>query len=488
MKAIFPVLDENRSRPYYLQLYDYIRNAISAGEIMEGEKLPSLRTLAKSTGLSITTVKQAYDQLLVEGYVHSKAQSGYYAGKVFPLSEETVPSEKSIFSSEMFSVENELSVDTGNFKYDPSCFDFNKWKKCMNKILTEYPSVLFFESDPQGEAVLRAQIAKYLYLSRGVLCSPAQIIIGAGTQQITNQLATILQRLGIEHVALETPGYVPVKNIFRDRGFAITPVGVAEEGLIIEKLPTNIRTAAYVSPSNHILTGEVMPVGRRYELLSWAAGNNSYIIEDDYDSELRYFGKPVPALKSLERSDRVIYLGSFSSTLFAAVKISYMVLPSEIAQLFSSMAKDYTQTCSKLEQLTLAMFMETGNYQTHIKKLRKLYAQKLAAVTDTFARRASRCIRVRNTSSGISVILQIIGSEGDASQGAFPEAYGNIAKDISHALKKEADALGLPVVVLGKNLLVFYYNHIPLSEISSSLESLMDSWEEIVTSSSFSTS
>ena len=328
----------------------------------------------------------------------------------------------------------------------------------MNKILTEYPSALFFEGDPQGEAVLRREIARYLYISRGVSCSPDQIIIGAGTQQITNHLATILRRLGIEHVALEDPGYMPVRNIFRDRGFAITDVPVSENGLVIERLPANIRTAAYVSPSNNFFTGSVMPVGRRYELLRWADANDSYIIEDDYDSELRYFGKPVPALKSLENSDRVIYLGSFSSTLFAAVKISYMVLPAEMAELFSAMAGDYSQTCSKLEQLTLALFMETGNYRTHIKKLRKLYSQKLDAVTAAFDELASDFIEVRNTSSGMNIVLRI---DSDKS---------------SEALKKEAESLGLPLSILKDKMFIFNYSQLPPAEIPDLLKSLVALW------------
>ena len=139
----------------------------------------------------------------------------------------------------------------------------------MNKVINEFPQTLFFESDPQGEPGLRNEIAKYLYMSRGVTCSPEQIIIGAGTQQITNHLATILRKLPIEHVSLENPGYTPVRNIFRDRGFAITSVDVAGDGLVIEKLPANIRTTVYTSPSNHVFTGSVMPIGRRYELINW---------------------------------------------------------------------------------------------------------------------------------------------------------------------------------------------------------------------------
>ena len=462
MKAILPVLDESRKKPYYLQIYDYIKDAILRGDIMEDEKLPSLRSLSKSTDLSITTIEQCYNQLLVEGYIYSKAQSGYYVSRVFSHSKKTVPEKKEILSMQVPSPESTLYFTPSAYKYDPDCFDFNKWKKCMNRVINEYPSALFFESDPQGEAMLRTEIAKYLYVSRGVSCSPQQIIIGAGTQQITNHLATILRKMGIEHVALEHPGYMPVRNIFRDRGFAITPVDVASDGLILEKLPTNIRTAAYVSPSNHAFTGAVMPIGRRYELINWAMENDSYIIEDDYDSELRYFGRPIPALKSLENNDHVIYLGSFSSTLFAAVKISYMVLPEEMAQLFSSMARDYSQTCSKLEQLTLAIFMETGNYQTHIKKLRKLYSQKLDAVTDVFATKAHNFIEVRNTSSGINIILKV-----------------HSPKSID-TLKKEAEDLGLPLVALENDMLMFYYNQIPLAEIPQLLEDLTDTWRAAI--------
>lgn len=459
MKAILPVLDESRKRAYYLQLYDYIKDGILNGEIMEDEKLPSLRNLSRSTGLSITTIEQAYNQLLVEGYIYSKAQSGYYVSQVFPHAQKTVPSKTGFFMPQVSPIANTIAESTSSFRYDPECFDFNKWKKCMNKMITDFPSTLFFESDPQGELVLRAEICRYLYRSRGVFCTPDQIIIGAGTQQITNHLATMLRKLSIEHVALENPGYLPVRSIFRDRGFAITSIDVASDGLMIEKLPTNIRSAVYASPSNHMFTGAVMPIGRRYELLNWAKENDSYIIEDDYDSELRYFGKPIPALKSLQDSQRVIYLGSFSSTLFAAVKISYMVLPPEMAQLFSDMAGDYSQTCSKLEQLTLALFMENGYYQTHIKKLRKLYAQKLNAVVDLLGQQPDDFIQVQNTASGINVILKIHSAKAPA------------------ALKKDAEDLGIPLTILSEpNLFLLYYNQIPLQEIPAALTALVTAW------------
>ena len=185
------------------------------------------------------------------------------------------------------------------YKQDPSCFDFVKWKKCMARVLTDYSRLLLFESDPQGEPALQFEISKYVYHSRGVIANPDQIVICAGTQQLTTHLCRIMRRMNIGHVSTEDPGYLPVQNIFRDHGFSITRVAVEKDGIRIEKLPTNIPSAVYVSPSNQFPTGSVMPVGKRYQLLEWALENDSYILEDDYDSELRYFGKPVPALLGL---------------------------------------------------------------------------------------------------------------------------------------------------------------------------------------------
>ena len=459
MKAVLPVLDESRNRPYYIQLYDYLREAILRGEIAEDERLPSLRSLARSTGLSITTVEKAYNQLLVEGYIRSRAQSGYYAVRVASGDTSSVPSETAGFPSELYTGENTGLAQAQKWRWDPECFDFNKWKKCMNRVLNEYSSTLFFEGSPQGEPALRSEIARYLYRSRGVSCLPEQIFIAAGTQQITNYLATILKDLQVEHVALEDPGYAPVRSTFRDRGFAITPVEVSSDGLVLEKLPVNIRAAAYVSPSNHSFTGSVMPAGRRYELLRWANANDSYIIEDDYDSELRYFGRPIPALRSLTDDGRVIYLGSFSSTLFAAVKISYMVLPPQIAGDFTEALRGYSQTCSKLEQLTLAIFMQTGWYQTHIRKLRKLYSQKLTRLSEAFRREGAGFVSLRSTSSGISVLLTV-------RSGKEPEQ-----------LKKDADDLGIPISGSSEpGLLILYYNQIPLEEISGVISDLCRRW------------
>ena len=452
MKAIIPNIDNNSSTPYYLQLYSYLKEAILSGGIQADEKLPSLRLLSKNLKLSMTTVGLAYDQLSVEGYIYSRPQAGYYACNI----------RKSSSSSARNAIpplEVTMTQNVPEEYYDMDCFAFSKWKKCMNKVLTDYAPQLFFESDPQGEAALRSEIAKYLYLSRGVICQPDQIVIGAGIQQITSQLATLLTKMSIDLVAVEEPGFLPVNNIFRDRGFALNPVEVGPDGIAIEKLPSNIRSAVYVNPSNQVPSGAVMPVGRRYQLLEWAAANNSVIIEDDYDSELRYFGKPIPALQGLDSNETVVYLGSFSATLFSSIKISYMVLPLHMAEVFRSIRGDYTQTCSKTEQLTLALFMESGYYQTHIKKIRNLYSQKLQTVTKCLA---TEFTKPRDTYSGLNVILEV-DSEKSTS-----------------LLAEEAKHVGINAVPVNTNnddkTMILYYNQIPLADIPGAINDLLEKW------------
>lgn len=459
MKQIMPLFTGNHSVPLYLQLYNYIKDNILDGSIRSGEKLPSLRALSKSIEISITTVGLAYDQLLVEGYIFSKPGSGYFINEI--ASGMGTP-----LARESYSREKELTEDNPYY-YDPATFDFAKWKKCTNQVLTEYAYLLFHEGDSQGELALRNEISKYVYQSRGVICTPDQIVIGAGTQQITGQLSNILSFMNIKNIILEDPCYLPVKNIFRDRGFIISQIPVGKEGISLSHLPINLSSAVYVSPSNQFPTGAIIPVGKRYELLSWAQKNKSIIIEDDYDSELRYFGRPIPALQGLDTNQRVVYLGSFSSTLFASVKLSYMILPEFMADIFQRLKKDYSQTCSKMEQLTLSLFMEKGQYQTGIKKLRALCAQKLNLTTSVLTKKGAGFINLSNTSSGVNIIINI-----------------NSTKP-SNQLCKEGGSLGIQLSEMSSytdipnevSSLILYFNQIPLDKISSALEELIELWQ-----------
>ncbi|WP_206460272.1 MocR-like pyridoxine biosynthesis transcription factor PdxR [Anaerovorax sp. IOR16] len=472
MQLIAPNFDYEDTTPLYLQLYLYLRNAILTGGILPGEKLLSLRSMSKQLGVSVTTIDLAYNQLLTEGYIISKPQSGYYVC--------SIPSEPGKNRNTKHLIPKDCETAFGSLSYldntalegtyyDSATFDFIKWKKCTNKILTDYSNFLLLEGDPRGEAPLRYEISKYIYQARGVRCTPEQIVIGAGTQQLTGLLCIILNRLGIEYVAFEEPGYVPIQDIFQTRGFKMSLVPVLKDGIQIEKLPANIKSVAYVSPSNQFPTGSIMPIGRRYALLDWASQNNSIIIEDDYNSELRYFGKAVPSLQGLDEEGRVIYLGSFSSTLFPSIKISYMVLPEPMLKLFEEVLGGYNQTCSKTEQMTLALYMEKGLYQTNIKKLRNLYSQKIQIATQSLKKYLKNQVKVLSNTSGLHMLLEV------------PlKSNQTIETLCAKAIKKR-----LPMTPVSANqiekqnrkenaLLIFYYTRVPLEELDSAIKSFSE--------------
>lgn len=466
MITLTPALNDSAPIPLYIQLYSYIRDAILCNDILPGDKLPSLRVLSKALNLSITTVELAYNQLLVEGYINSRPQSGYYVNSITSESIKTLVSKNYNNAASQFMPSLLDEKRDSNLYFDPANFDFGKWKKCMNIIFAEYSHLLMKEGDPRGEAPLRHEISKYIYQARGVRCSREQIVIGAGTQQLINQLCIILSRMGIDHVSFEEPGYLPVHGIFIDRGFKISGVPVDKDGIQIERLPVNIRSTVYVSPSNQFPTGSVMPIARRYSLLDWAFHNDSIIIEDDYNSELRYYGRPVPSLQGLDDKGQVVYLGSFSSTLFPSIKISYMVLPVPMNKLFEEVLSGYTQTCSKTEQLTLSMYMEKGHYQTNLKKLRKLYTQKIQLATAIIHKYAGDNIRILNNNSGLHMLLQLTGKPS--------------GKSVDEICRQAAES-GLtvtPVFNYGEkedlSVVLFYYTRIPLESMSEAVETLIN--------------
>lgn len=464
MRAIIPVFQRDSNESLYIQLYKYIKEEILHGYAVPGEKLPSLRNLSSSLGISLTTTEQAYNQLLVEGYISSRPHSGFYVNDLGPSAEEQrklLQSEKTTPSGITRSPSND-SLST--FLYDISSFDFVKWKKCMNQIINNSPERLLSEGSPAGEEDLRKEIAQYVFQSRGVSCDSGQIVTAAGTQQVISLLSNVLKAINISTVACEDPGYLPVRTVFQNKGVTVIPIPVGSQGIEIDKLPTNIGCAAYISPSNQFPTGAVIPVGRRYQLLEWAEENDSYIIEDDYDSELRYFGRPIPALQSLDHNHRVIYLGSFSSTVFAAIRISYVILPPSLSKVFEEINGNYSQTCSKMEQLTLALFMKEGHYQRGIRKMRRLYTRKLQQTIDSF--RNCSFVNVGKAASGLNVLLHVS------------------SKKSSNALCKEAATLGLRIQpttmyshIAGTHPLIFYYNQVPLKDLPRKIAQLLEAWE-----------
>ena len=334
----------------YEYLYKCIKNDILLGNIRPGEKLPSKRTFAKNLGISVITVENAYAQLVAEGYLYSMPKRGFYAADL-----EIEDSMRDAVPKEILQVANgETSyfADFSSNQKDSEIFPFTIWTRTVRAVLNDNRIQLMINSPCAGILKLRSAIVKYLREFRGMQVLPEQIIVGAGTEYLHNLL---IQLLGNDLVyGVEDPGYHKIARIYESMKVRYEPVPLDQDGVSVQELEKRSVDIIHTSPSHHFPTGTVMPVSRRYELLGWAAkSDHHYIIEDDYDSELRLGGKPFPTLQSIDVSDKVIYMNTFTKTLASTVRISYMVLPQ-----------------------TLAEFIENGSFEKHINRLRNYYQNK----------------------------------------------------------------------------------------------------------------
>lgn len=416
MIEILPELRKDAKEPLYLQLYRYIKGEIEKGTIHPEDKLPSIRALSDKTGISITTVRTAYDQLMMEGYIQSQEKSGYYVSRINFIKDPEID------KSQKTKVKQTSSKIIKNL-YDSSCFDFIKWKKCISHILTYDTNKLLAEADFQGEKEFREQIRKYIFQSRGVHAEVENIVVGSGTQQIMNLLASILKTLDKNAIGFENPGYMMSELIFRNQNFDVADIELDKEGLMISSIKKNL-DLLYVSPSHQFPTGIVMSASRRMQLLSWANSRDGYIIEDDYDSELRYYGKPIPSLKAMDKNDRVIHMGSFSATLLPSIRISYVVLPQKLLEVYKKIKASYAQGVSKVDQLTLTKFMEEGHYQRHIKRIRRLYSEKSGQLSEFLEQNYPGEAAIISNTSGLFIILDLDSAKNEEKISEIFRSYG----------------------------------------------------------------
>ena len=382
-------LQANSDKCLYEQIYEHIRQEIRQGKLLAGERLPSTRSLAEYLQVARSTVEYAYEQLLSEGYIESKPYRGYFVCSMEELLQ--LEEMQSVNFWEQGRAEdcgendresNGASIGKIQYRYDfspneidMSGFPFGVWKKITKNILNDGNSELFSQGEPQGDYDLRLTISRYLHSSRGVNCAPEQIIVGAGNDYLLMLLEKILGR----HVkiAMENPTYRRAYQIFESFAYNIVTVDMDENGMKVSDLEAEDVSAAYVMPSHQFPTGVVMPIGRRRELLKWAdKGQERYLIEDDYDSEFRYRGKPIPSLQASDVHGRVIYMGTFSKAIAPAIRVSYMVLPLELLKRYRDNCYFYSCTVSRIDQRILNEFIRDGYFERHLNKMRKIYRNK----------------------------------------------------------------------------------------------------------------
>lgn len=451
----------------YEHLYRCIRRDIETGVITEDERLPSKRSLAKHLGVSLITIEGAYSQLIAEGYLRSEQRRGYFANRpvILPqlraasripacnegaledtnnvIGQNTLPTNKVTAEATALTAAAAIALPaatappattappiidlrTGNTSLE--LFPFKLWTRTIRNVLAHESERTLLADVPQaGLLRLRSALASYLHGSRGMDVEPEQIIVGAGAQYLYGLL---IQLIGRKYTyAIETPGYPRLAKIYRANDVDVAFIPLDEQGACVDALRKSSADVVHLMPSHQFPTGLVTPIGRRYELLAWAAeSDNRYLIEDDYDCEFRFAGMPIPALQSIDSSERVIYVNTFTKSLGATFRVGYLVLPRHLVKRFSEQLSFYSNTVSALDQLVLALFIENGDYERHVSRLRNkqrtlrdelISALKVSAIAES--------ILIEREDAGLHFIL---GIESQRSDEELKEAFLREGLDI----------------------------------------------------------
>lgn len=462
-------LDNDSEKCLYEQIYEHIKQEIREGKLLQGERLPSTRFLAEYLQVSRSTVDMAYGQLLSEGYIEARPYKGYFVCQIEELLDlkKELLSNKETFRKKEQPEEKKIICDFSPFGVDMSQFPFGVWKKITKNILSDSNAKLFSQGNAQGDYSLRETIARYLHASRGVNCAPEQIVIGAGNDYLLMLLEKILGRE--IPIAMENPTYKRAYRIFESFGYPTKTVDVDENGMVVSQLRRTGVDLAYVMPSHQYPTGTVMPIGRRNELLKWAnEKDDRFLIEDDYDSEFRYKGKPIPSLQSSDKNGKVIYLGTFSKAIAPAIRVGYMVLPPVLLERYRKNCSFYSTTVSRIDQKILEEFIKGGYFERHLNKMRKRYRDKhdyLLELLKPFQKQ----FKITGENAGLHLLLT--GTQGKTEQELIETARAQGVKvyGLSENLVEGVQQTMAPTVILG-------YGGLEEEQLQAGIEALKKAW------------
>ena len=457
-------LDKRAGISLYEQLYRRVKEDILSGQLAAGEKLPSKRALAAHLEVSVITVKNAYEQLMAEGYLTGVEKRGYYVSAVLPAAAAALPAPP----VQPPPREPAWFLDLVTNSIAAGDFPFTVWARLMRQTILEQGTGLLHPTPPQGAWALRRAIADHLRQFRGMAVGAEQIIVGAGTEVLYSLLVQLLGREPTYGV--EDPGYGKIARIYRACGASVAAVPLDGDGLSVQELRRSGADVVHISPSHHYPTGRVMPITRRQELLRWAQEKPERIIlEDDYDSEFRFVGRPIPTLFSVDDSGQVVYLNTFSKTIAPSIRISFMVLPRRLLADFRQKLGFYACTVSAFEQYTLAQFLSGGWYEKHLSRMRKHYRQKRDAVIAALRQSPlSPHAAIAEEDAGLHFLLRLDGAPPD------------------DVLRRAAEERGIRLAMLSdyyqspreapQHVLVVNYTGIDTEKLPTALARLAELW------------
>ena len=400
-------LEDRGSTPLYEYLYRCIREDILAGALAAGERLPSKRALAEHLHISVMTVEGAYQQLEAEGYVYTRPKRGFFVAEVerprpAPPAPPAAPAPEA----------PAWRLDLASNRVDASRFPVATWARLTRQVLTEDGEALLRPVPHQGLTALRQAIARDLREYKGMAVSPDQIVVGAGAEYLYLLLAQLLGREAV--FAVEDPGYPKIRQVYGKCGADCRPVPLDSQGIPPEALEAAGATVVHLSPAHHYPTGLVTPIGRRQALLRWAERTDAVIIEDDYDSEFRFTGRPIPTLQSIDTAGRVVYMNTFSQTISPSMRVGFLVLPPRLLERYRRELDFYSCTVPALDQHVLARFLDRGHYEQHLSRMRKEYRQRRDAVLAAFRSSPFReRITISEQGAGLHFLLKLDTAEPD---------------------------------------------------------------------------
>ena len=444
------VLDTTSSVPLYRQLYDRLRLAILTEQLATGTRLPATRTLADQLGVSRNTVYTTYQQLLAEGYIDSKVGHGTSVARVTPETLLTIPTTSQVRRSAQDDTSHSRVSQRGMNMARLPCmprpqvpsepgklpafragvpaldlFPYQIWAQMITRRVRHSLQQASDDQDPAGYRPLREAIAAHIGVTRGVRCTADQVIVVSGAQAGLDLAARILLDPG-DMAWIEEPGYPGARGALEGAGAQLVPIPVKEDGLDVRAGRTRCPQArvAYVTPSHQFPLGVTMSLAQRLALLEWASQVNAWILEDDYDSEYRFSGRPLEALQGLDRTNRVIYLGTFSKVLFPALRLGYLVVPPDLRDIFVAVRQFVDRHVPILEQMALADFITEGHFTRHIRRMHTLYAERRAALIAAVASELGEMLEVHAPEAGMHLVGWLPPNMDDATVAQQAATYG----------------------------------------------------------------
>jgi len=403
MNMITFSIEVDSNIPIYRQLYNYIKTEIQTGRITFNTKLPSKRKLSSYLKISQNTIQIAYDQLIEEGYVASIERKGFFVCKLDNIIELKVnklgdPTDKK-------SNKSGIKYDFSYNGIDAESFPYSIWRRLTKDVINEYDKELFQLGNSQGNITLRKSIAEYLHQSRGVSCSANQIVISAGTEFLFQILIQLFDQNSV--YGIENPGYEKLNLLFRSNRAKYQPINIDKNGMILDEIIKSNANILCITPAHQFPSGGIMPINRRIQLLNWANdADDRYIIEDDYDSEFKYSGKPIPALQGVDANGKVIYMGALSKSLSPAIRVSYMVLPDKLLKRYTENLSFLICPVPSIEQNVLCKFIQDGYFERHLNKMRNIYKKKRETLVSEITK--LNCdIEVIGADAGLHLLLRV---------------------------------------------------------------------------------